>query len=302
MEKEVREMELETVVVGLDLSPPSLVAARWVATHFAPNARLVLVYSADERWLPRFLTEHDQYEHLKVSSREQARLALEEFADTFEGQQRPQTIVQEGQPASGLVDVATREAADLVVVGAHRRRPVMGSVLGSTASKLLGESRIPVLVAHGLTSGEPRRILAAIDESPVRTKVLRWAAGLADTFDATGSVLYAIEPPGVGVTSTLLASADEYAKKRAHILKLAEEWLQQVIEEEQLDTERFTGNVAYGRPELEIVSAADRLEPDMIVMGTRRRGLALAYTIGSVARGVIEASACPVLVVPPDRS
>jgi len=50
--------------------------------------------------------------------------------------------------ARGIVDMATREGADLVVVGSHGRTGVARLMLGSVAAKVVAQSPVPVLVAR----------------------------------------------------------------------------------------------------------------------------------------------------------
>lgn len=59
--------------------------------------------------------------------------------------------------------------------------------------------------------------------------------------------------------------------------------------------------VRRGDPVREIRAAADALKPDLIVMGHRGlRGIE-RWMMGSVAKGVVDASDCPVLVIPEIR-
>ncbi len=50
------------------------------------------------------------------------------------------------RPAEGLVDVAERREAAMIVVGSNGEHPLKGAVLGSVPHKLLHLSSVPVLV------------------------------------------------------------------------------------------------------------------------------------------------------------
>jgi nucleotide-binding universal stress UspA family protein len=50
------------------------------------------------------------------------------------------------RPAEGLVHVAERHGASMIVVGTHGEHPITGAILGSVPHKLLHISSIPVLV------------------------------------------------------------------------------------------------------------------------------------------------------------
>ena len=50
--------------------------------------------------------------------------------------------------AGGIVQTASAEGADLIVIGSHGRTGVARLMLGSVAAKVVAESPIPVLVAR----------------------------------------------------------------------------------------------------------------------------------------------------------
>jgi nucleotide-binding universal stress UspA family protein len=50
------------------------------------------------------------------------------------------------RPAEGLVHVAERHTAWMIVVGTHGEHPIAGAILGSVPHKLLHISPVPVLV------------------------------------------------------------------------------------------------------------------------------------------------------------
>jgi nucleotide-binding universal stress UspA family protein len=57
-------------------------------------------------------------------------------------------LVEDVAAARGVVDMASSEGADLVVVGSHGRTGVARLMLGSVASKVVAQSPVPVLVAR----------------------------------------------------------------------------------------------------------------------------------------------------------
>ena len=55
-------------------------------------------------------------------------------------------VVVEGKPADAIADTATRQGADLVVVGARGLSPLRRVVLGSTSQRLPHVCSVPVVV------------------------------------------------------------------------------------------------------------------------------------------------------------
>ena len=54
-------------------------------------------------------------------------------------------LVRDADPASDLIDVATEESADLIVIGLRKRSPVGKLILGSNAQSVLLDAPCPVL-------------------------------------------------------------------------------------------------------------------------------------------------------------
>lgn len=55
-------------------------------------------------------------------------------------------IVRLGNPAEEILNVASENACDLIVVGTHGRGPVATAVMGSIATKVIHSGKTPVLV------------------------------------------------------------------------------------------------------------------------------------------------------------
>ena len=65
------------------------------------------------------------------------------------------------------------------------------------------------------------------------------------------------------------------------------------------DLARFAGTeVAIGHPVIKILETADRLDVDLIVMGTHGKGIIEQAFLGSVAEKVLKKSKRPVFVIP----
>lgn len=66
-------------------------------------------------------------------------------------------VLREGDPATQIIDVATRLGADLLVMGTHGRGRVAAAVVGSVAHKVMSHVTWPVLcVAHPAAMADDR--------------------------------------------------------------------------------------------------------------------------------------------------
>lgn len=52
------------------------------------------------------------------------------------------------QPYSGIIETATKEKCDLIVMASHGRRGIAGLLLGSETHKVLTHTKLPVLVCR----------------------------------------------------------------------------------------------------------------------------------------------------------
>lgn len=55
-------------------------------------------------------------------------------------------LVEDAQPAHGIVDTARSQDCDLIVMGSHGRSGLAKAVLGSVATKVLALSPVPVMI------------------------------------------------------------------------------------------------------------------------------------------------------------
>jgi nucleotide-binding universal stress UspA family protein len=87
------------------------------------------------------------------------------------------TFVTDGRPASGIVDYATRESVDLIVVGTHGRTGLGHAVMGSVAEAVVQTAPCQVLTiplraeSQRAEAGPPRETVVA-EEGATRARCL----------------------------------------------------------------------------------------------------------------------------------
>ena len=188
-----------------------------------------------------------------------------------------------------------RERPDLVVTGKRNEAEAGGHRIGSVAIKLLRNSPCPVWVAKPGGSATPRRILAASDLSPVGQRVIAISALLARCF---GSVLHVVHSfqipfdvqwePEEGERDFERRTRDEH---RAQL-------------EQQVAAAGFDGEVHYHvgltSPSRAILACEERLDPDLVVMGTVSRGGIAGLLVGNTAERLLARLDTSLLTVKPD--
>jgi nucleotide-binding universal stress UspA family protein len=92
--------------------------------------------------------------HLNAAEATEVRKAAEETAAhgaslAEKAGFRPQSIAIEAAPTwRGIVDIANEHKASLIVIGSHRRRGLVGHLLGSVAAAVAVHSASSVLIVH----------------------------------------------------------------------------------------------------------------------------------------------------------
>jgi nucleotide-binding universal stress UspA family protein len=137
------------------------------------------------------------------------------------------------------------------------------------------------------------KILIATDGSPEARKAVELGIEIASDHEAAVIFVQVIPPihqtqfdPGVRIQ----AIPAELRLRRAVALHEAA----QLAAEHGVQS---TFEMLEGNPADEIVAYADSIEADLVVIGSRRRGVLASALLGSVSREVVRESRRPVLVV-----
>lgn len=94
----------------------------------------------------------------------------------------------------------------------------------------------------------------------------------------------------------MVTAGDEVERLRAHLQNAVQS---EIAKQGELRVAAVVAHVAIGAPAFEIVDLANRLDADLIVVGTHgRHGLGRAL-LGSVAENVVRRAGCPVIVTRP---
>ena len=205
------------------------------------------------------------------------------------------TVVVPGRsPAHGLHDLAVRENASLLAVGATHRGALGRLVPGSVGERLLHGSPCPVAVVPADWADVPVRALAvAYDGSPESKGALRTAEELAARLGARVVILTAYDPAAVYVPG----SAGIYAAG------MGDEIRQRLADEARHAADAVRADVPaewrllQGPPARVLLDAAEEAA-DLLVMGSRAYGPVRTVLLGSVARQAIDHADVPVIVVP----
>ena len=236
---------------------------------------------------------HDQ----ELQQAEQTRLdaMAASLASQFDIRIHPVTRL--GRAHAEIAAYAQEVSADLVVAGARGESTLMDLFLGSTASRLLRVTTCPVLIVRKPAAEPYRKVLAAVDLSPVSATVVSYALSLAG--GARVEMLH------------VLGSEVEQRLRKAKFVEVdVTDWLTRLRSEAEKKLEALLAPVensaAVGRLVLPGFSPAvicqciEEGHADLVVLGRHGHGGGLQeWLLGSVSKDVAFSAECDVLLITP---
>ena len=115
---------------------------------------------------------------------------FEKFLDKSLRHLRVKTLVEHGEAARKIIECATVNQADLIMIPTQGMGIYRRLILGSTSAKVLHDADCPVWTgvhlenAPSLETVACQRILCAVDLKPSSARVLDWACRLAEEYQA----------------------------------------------------------------------------------------------------------------------
>jgi nucleotide-binding universal stress UspA family protein len=291
------------VLLAIDGSEAAGLALDFVADVSWPAGTDILVAEAIETgaglfggpWPALAMVQTDRIE---AEIRNQADQTVQEARERLA---RPglsvEAVVLRGRPATAIVGRAREMHADVVVVGSRGHGTIESMLLGSVSAEVVDRAPTPVLVARG--RGVEQIVLGWDGSSCARraAALLSWPI-FADSRVRVVSVADFEVPwwtgfPEAGspeVMPMYLEAAD--ASRRQHDELAQNMTVQLQASGLKAEAERRDGDAA-----TEILAAANASKADLIVIGTHGRTGLTRVVLGSVARNVLQHSACSVLVL-----
>jgi len=213
-----------------------------------------------------------------------------------------QTIVKVAPIEDGLLQIINDESVDFIVMGSHGRRNFGRWFLGSVTEHILRKVPVPILtVSHIEESRYPfgggvtafKRLLYATDLGESAAAGMEYATELARQFSAELTVLTVVEY--LNVSYEAAAYLD---KERAERIQSAQMYLDAFVKRQKPDGLQVKTRVVDGKAYERILSTAEDLNVDCIVMNLQSKGLLERAFLGSTAERVVRLATVPVLSIP----
>jgi nucleotide-binding universal stress UspA family protein len=295
---------IDRILYATDLSSASEAAwdeARRLGRLFGAEILILHVVAPP---LPVFPVEGyfpaDIYAEILRDARRNAEKALDRLLGSIAGSGLNVRLrLEEGPAASRILEVATQEAANLLVVGTHGRTGLKRATLGSIADRMVRQATCPVLTVRPRSESAPRReirrICYATDFSPTARAAWPWVVAIARAASAEVDLVHVTFEPVVDhhMPTEAIGRMAQLLQEQGRIE------VERFLERSALPRERIHVHLSPGAPEEQIVHRAQERAADLIVMGTHGWSGVLRWMLGSVARSVIQMAPCPVLTIAP---
>lgn len=209
---------------------------------------------------------------------------------------RAEARLEYGLPLAAILDQAAAFAAELLVLGARGDAFMRHLLPGTTTSRLLRKATgLPILVVKQPPHEDYRRLLVAVDFSPVSVHALRLARRLAP--QAELFVVHSFAVPFDGKLAFAGVDAAVIDRYREATQADAERQVALLAREAGLGADDFMSLVLEGDPAQQLLSQEQELDCDLIVIGKHGRGVSEELLLGSVTKHVLAGSQGDVLVV-----
>ena len=229
-----------------------------------------------------------------------AQIRLTRFATGITGGDIPLAPeIRIGRAHIEIGEVARKRKSDLIIIGSRGFTGLKHLLLGSTAERVLRHAPCSVLVVKSAGGKKekpiaaPKRILVPTDFSKPAEQALQAAVSLARQYGARMNLLYVVPIHYAGGDYDLMdyatLAAEQKAAGRKQLVALRRKLVAQGLS--------ASIDVRYGRPAIEINTAAGKTNADLIVIATHGRTGWHRAMLGSTTEETVRHAACPVLIV-----
>ncbi|MEO3890939.1 universal stress protein [Nonomuraea sp. B5E05] len=274
----------EPIIAGVDGSRAALAAVLWaadVAARRACDLRIIHVMAPP-------VHGGKPYERpLDDAAREEGERMLAEAA-ALATESRKDVHVSSELLYGHTTEILRAQAveAEAIVVGSRGLDGFPGLLLGSVGLGLAGHVAGPVVVVHGAPAIVQGEIVAGLNPDDAVHPALDYAFEEAQARGARLRVVHAWDMPSSRPDQEIITQAQQ---ERAR--SVLAPWTNRHPRVE------VTVSVVRGNPVAALCEASARA--DLVVVGSRGRGVIRSAVLGSVSHGVLHYASCPVAVVRP---
>ena len=254
------------------------------------DARLLLLHVVDDRQLVQVIG----------LQADRARSVLQHQSRQFSSIDKPgaEISVRVGKPHQTIVSVAKEWDADLVILGAYRKR-TGDRFLGTTAERVVRAATRPVLIVNGEAATVYHSVLLASDLSDEYAQVAHMTQQLGLLEGARVSVVHALEPARASALYTAGVTEPYIARYLRSLRQASRETLREQMHTAGLASSHVYVTQEHARPFRAIERAVVDTSPQLLVVGMSRYAALKRLLSGSIANEVLRKIECDVLIASP---
>ncbi|WP_037489633.1 universal stress protein [Sphingobium indicum] len=278
---ELISIQPRRILVATDLTPRSdraLDRAVQLAAEF--GAELIAAHILDPAETPQYFVDRSRRSWRRIPDPVE-RMRWQLRRDLGGASEGIRVIVEEGNPAEKLIDLAIREQCDLIVTGDAGPESLSRMIFGSTINRIVRGSTAPVLMVHDRPTRRYRDIVIATDFTEASLQALQTVAAFFPTSDLT--LFHGYDIPYAG----FIVDRDIESELRS---------IEKEITTKFMADARITPNVKsrtavmieHGSPDALLGDFIDEHSSDLTVIGSHGRGAIFDALIGSNAKRLVE--------------
>lgn len=256
------------------------------------------------------MTKPEFKAHIEAEARSAAENYLKDLTSKLDYNETAHGVVILGKAAETIVDYATQNDIDLIVMATHGFSGISRWVRGSVADKVLHESSVPIwLIKAGVSEKAIYKeeqmitILVPLDGSEMAEIVLDHIKKLSTQFGSKPvdivllRVCELFSPPYTYPPPTPLSWEEymEYETKRCK--EICQTYLSKIEEKLKHDGLNVRSEVPAGNPADVIVDYTNENSVDLIMMSTHGRTGLSRWAFGSIAEKVLKGATSPIFLV-----
>ncbi|KAB8183934.1 universal stress protein [Nonomuraea phyllanthi] len=283
----------EPVIVGVDGSRAALAAVLWAADDAARRGcDLRLVHVEEPLVFGGQVYERSPDDPVRKEGERLLAEAAAVAAD-FRGNVHVSAELLYGHIVEILCAQAGEAAA--TVVGSRGLGGFAGLLLGSVGLGVAGHAVGPVIVVRGTPAVVQGELVAGLDPEDAVHPAIDYAFEEAQARGARLRIVHAWDLPSTSVVARIPPGLDFIAQARqGHVHDVLSPWLKRYPDVTVAES------VFRGNPIAALCETSARA--DLVIVGSRGRGVIRSAMLGSVSHGVLQYASCPVAVVRPRRS
>jgi len=254
-----------------------------------------------------------QLDHLRTHMLTNTRQFVKRVENRFLGENlQLHPVIGEGLAGNEIVSAIDQFKIDLAVVGHLGLSGIRRFLWGSVSEWVLNHATCSVLMVRNLPGWtrpkQPRgmKVLLAVDHSTDLQAIAKFLRLLDFTPHSCISLIHVVKPQVMRSPfgwDMAFSDVSQVLRREQKTWKAQEQagwvFLKKIRQKiAQLGIKKRTDlTMVVGLPEVEIIKKAEQMQPDLLILGSRKLSVIQSFFLGSVSHKVVRHSPCSVLVV-----